>query len=322
MKKDEGAMRPDTPDCPLVPYTAKTRFAALLLGVLFGLAVIVPGVSGSTVAIIFGLYTGMLYALGHILGDFRRCFAFLFPIGVGVILGFTVGFVVIQRFFGAYMFVIVCLFVGLMAGASPAILREIRGVGRTPLRLSLLAAGIVLPIALGALSALLSGASGAGETYVDFPLWRYPLYLLLGVAVSVTQVVPGLSATAILMAAGQFSLILGSLHVSYILAHPEVLLLYGCLGVGFLVGIVLVSRGFGALLKRHRTTAFFCVSGLSLGSIGAMFINPDMMQLYRAWGAGESPVFDLAFGALLLVLGFLGSFFLTRYELRHGGTAA
>ena len=53
-----------------VDLQSKSRLLTFVLGIFIGLAVIVPGVSGSTIAIIFGLYTALLYAIGNILGDF------------------------------------------------------------------------------------------------------------------------------------------------------------------------------------------------------------------------------------------------------------
>ena len=46
------------------------------LGFFIGLAVIVPGVSGSAVAIIFKLYEKLLYALGNFLRKFKTCLLF------------------------------------------------------------------------------------------------------------------------------------------------------------------------------------------------------------------------------------------------------
>jgi putative membrane protein len=299
----------------LKPHTLKTWLAALLLGVFIGLAVIVPGVSGSTVAIIFGLYAGMLYALGHILNDFRRCFVFLLPIGLGCIVGFAAGFLVIQRVFEAYLVQVVCLFVGLMLGAVPALTRELKGARPTPLRGLLMTVGVLIPLAVCLVSILL-GEGGESAAYTDFPVLRIVAYLPLGFLVSVTQIVPGLSATAILMAFGQFKPILESLHVSYVLEHPQVLFLYAALGVGFLVGIVSVSRLFSAVLERHPHDAFSLVVGLAFGSIASMLCNADMYATYTAWAAaGSIPWRTVAVAAVLLIVGFAASLALTRYEL-------
>ena len=300
-------------------HTPKSFVIALILGIFIGLAVIVPGISGSTIAIMFGLYTGMLYAIGNILVDFKRCFAFLLPIGLGVVVGFAAGFLVIQNIFEMFLFQLICLFVGLMLGAVPAITKEIKGAKVNPLRIILLIIGFMIPIAIGVVSIVLSSAEGeSSATFTSFPWWRFAAYLPLGFVVSITQIVPGLSATAILMAFGQFKPILNSLHSEYIIGNPIVILLYACLGIGFIVGLVSMSKLFSSILSKHKHTAFFAVTGLSFGSIASMFINTDMYALYVSWAeANALPVADVVIGGVLLVLGFAVSFLLTKYELSH-----
>ena len=325
MKREKTSRPMDEKHIPasvLETLTPRRWLLAMLLGVFVGLAVIVPGVSGSTIAIIFGLYTGMLYAIGNILNDFRRCLRFLLPIGVGVVLGFGAGFLLIQRYFEAYMFEIVCLFVGFMIGAIPAITKEIRHRPVTPLRGMLFPVGVLVPLAVSTVSILLSAGAGADtNTFADFSVWRYVFYLPLGAIVSATQIIPGLSATAIMMAFGQFAPLINSLHVDYLLAHPQALGLYAALGIGFVVGLVLISKGFSKLLSRYKVTTFFMISGLSVGSILSMFFNADMWEIYTSWSKGAGlPWTTLIIGVLLLVVGFVPSFLLTRYELRRGET--
>jgi len=316
MKKENLEKIEPIQEAPIEKHTPKRWFAALILGVFIGLAVIVPGVSGSTIAIIFGLYVGMLYAFGNIFNDFKRCFPFLLPIGIGVVVGFLAGFIVIQKVFGIYLFQIICLFVGLMAGAVPALTAELKGAKANPLRAILMIIGIIIPIAIGVVSIFLTSGAESTETFTDFPIWRYILYLPLGFIVSITQIVPGLSATAILMAFGQFKPILNSLHRDYIFENPQVLGLYAALGIGFIAGIVLISRIFSAILKNHKTSAFFMIIGLSFGSIASMFINTDVYEVYTAWAAaGSFPVVTVIVGAALLAVGFALSFALTKYEL-------
>ena len=305
-------------DIPIKKHTSKSFVAAVILGIFIGLAVIIPGVSGSTIAIIFGLYTGMLYAFGNILTDFRRCFAFLLPIGIGVVVGFAGGFLIIQKFFEPYIFRVICLFVGLMIGATPSLTAEIKGTKVTPLRVILFCVGVAIPVAIGVVSILLSsGTSASGGAFEVIEPWRIAAYFPLGFIVSVTQIVPGLSATAILMAFGQFAPILDSLHLDYLLNNPLAILLFASLGIGFVCGIVVVSRIFSAILKKHKTTAFFAVIGLSFGSIASMFINTDVFAVYGEWAKGGIPLPTVLIAAALLALGFALSFFLTRYELSH-----
>lgn len=305
-------------ECPAKKHTAKTWGTALVLGFFVGLAIIAPGISGSTIAIIFGLYAGMLYAIGNIIGDFKRCFAFLLPIGIGAVIGFLAGFLVLQELFDTYLIEVVFLFVGFMIGAMPVLTKEIKGQRTQPCRILLFCLGFLLPIVTAVLSILLSGGGEGEATFTDFPVWLIPLYAILGAVVSVTQIVPGLSATAILMAFGQFKPILNSLHREYIFEHPAVLLLYLALAAGFLVGIVLISKLFDRILRKHKVTAFFVITGMSIGSIVSMLCNSDMYGLYCSWiEAGSLPIMRIVIAFVLLAVGFVASFVLARYEMSH-----
>ncbi len=315
--KKEKKLKDSDRISPLPRHTPKSFLLAFILGIFIGLAVIIPGVSGSTVAIIFGMYASLLYAIGNILGDFKSCIRYLVPIGIGAVIGFLGGFFVIQRVFGRFMFQLVCLFAGLMIGAVPAITAEVKGEKKTAPRLCLLALGFIIPLVVGGVSiALGSGsAGGADSSFGVIPPYLFLLYLPLGMVVSATQVVPGLSATAILMACGQFKPLLNSLHLDYLLENPAVIGLYLCLIGGFAVGMILISRMFSSLIKYRRAATFFVVVGLSLGSIASMFFNLDMWEIYTAWSTDGISILGLAIGVLLLASGFVCSFLLTKYEL-------
>ncbi len=294
---------------------SKNKLTVFLLGFFIGLAVIVPGVSGSAIAIMLGLYSAMLYALGNILSDFKRCVKFLLPLLLGAVIGFGAGFILIKLLFEEYIFEIVCLFVGFMIGAFPAISREIKGEKITPTRAVLFPLGLIIPIAIGIVSIILSLKFGdASDTFHSFPIYRYFAYFPLGAVVSVTQIVPGLSATAILMAFGQFGPILNSVSVGYIFENPEVLGLYLSLGAGFVIGIVLISKLFTLILAKCKASAFFMITGMASGSIICMFINPDMYNEYISWAENGVPVLSIVIGVLLLAAGFACSFILTKIE--------
>lgn len=306
----------------LKPYTAKSWIKAFVLGLFIGLAVIIPGVSGSTVAIMFGLYASLLYAIGNIFKDFKKCVKFLIPIGIGAVIGFAAGFLLVQLLLEKYIFVVICLFVGLMIGASPALLNEIKGESSSGIRILLMVIGVIIPLGIGALSVYLDPPAlieveGASEAFTSFPWYLFLLYVPLGVLISATQLIPGLSATAIMMALGQFKPIMDSVHLDYILANPAFIALMLCLVGGFGIGLIIISKAFSKLLAWRRAATFYFVIGLSFGSIASMFLNPDIVQVYFNWGHGGFSVIELIVGIILLGVGLTGSALLTRYGLIH-----
>ena len=288
-----------------------------ILGFFIGLAVIVPGVSGSTVAIIFKLYDKLLYALGNIVRRFKLCAKFLLPIALGLIIGFVLGFLAIQQLIDISPFTIIGLFAGLMLGAFPAVYDEIRNEKKTPLRLGLFAIGLAVPIAIALVSVFVSEGTQSLE---GLNAGHYILFLVLGYLVAITQVVPGLSATAILMAFGYFTSIMDSVHLSYWQQNPAVFGVYACLGVGFILGLVTFSKLLTKIFAKRRAAAFFIIVGLSLGSIVTMFFNPDVYAVYQSWTTSLN-VLDLSLGLVLFVVGVVVAYLFVRYERRKKGTS-
>lgn len=281
-----------------------------VLGFFIGLAVIVPGVSGSTVAIIFKLYEKLLYALGNIVKKFKKCVRFLLPIAAGLLIGFVLGFLAIQKLIDISPFTVIGLFAGLMLGAFPAVYDEIKGEKKTPPRLLLFLLGLLVPVAIALISVY--GTEGAGSLK-HLNAGHYFLFLLLGYLVAVTQIVPGLSATALLMAFGYFTPIMQSVHLSYWQEDPAVFAVYACLAVGFLLGLVTFSKLLTTIFAKWRKGAFFLIVGLSLGSIVTMFFNPDVCAVYEAWGT-QLNVLDLVLGLVLFVVGVVIAYLFVKYE--------
>ena len=294
----------------LIRYNRKTWSKSALLGFFIGLAVIVPGISGSTVAIIFKLYDAFLYAVSNLFKQFKRCFFFLLPIGIGILIGLAVGFFTVQKALEYIPFAIVGGFAGLMSGAFPAVKDELKGAKITGGRIALFIAGVCLPIAVALLSVFFSG--GAGK---DFSVWwRIVLCLPVGAIVGLTQVVPGLSASAILMSIGYFTPLVESVHVSYWKENPIIFLTYAALGIGFLIGIFFSSGVLTKAFEKARQTAYFPIVGLSLGSIAAMFCNVEIFAVYKEWAQKGISQKDLWLGVALFAVGAAIAYLLVRYQ--------
>ncbi|MDE7263953.1 MAG: DUF368 domain-containing protein [Anaeroplasmataceae bacterium] len=283
-----------------------------ILGFFIGLAVIVPGISGSTIAILFQLYDKLLYAMGQIFKRFKLCILFLLPIIIGGISGFVLGLFAIQQLLNRLPFAIMACFGGLMIGAFPAISSEIKGEKVTSSKAFLFLLGFSIPISISIASIFIQGGNQSLE---DLSFYHYILFAVLGYLVAVTQIVPGLSATALLMAFGYFRSLIESISLSYISNSPQILFVFVSLGIGFIIGMVSFSSLLTKVIEKNRKTAFFMITGLSLGSIVAMFFNPEIYETYQSWIYGNlSFGLDLSLGILLFIIGILLSTTFLKYK--------
>ena len=309
-------MKQDSLEIALIKYNKKTWCKSGLLGFFIGLAVIVPGISGSTVAIIFKLYDQFLYAVGNLFKKFKQCFAFLLPIGLGMVLGVGLGFISVKKLLELIPFAVVCLFAGLMCGAFPAVKDELKGAKSTPARWALFAVGLLIPVALGCVSAWLtvSAETAVMDKFATVQWWHMVLGLVIGYVVGVTQVVPGLSASAFLMAVGWFASLMDSVSMTYWKGNPMIFAVYAGLGIGFLAGLFTFSKFLTYLFGKARHTSYFMIVGLSLGSIVSMFCNGDVITTYLAWAQNGVNVLDLVLGLALFAVGVVGAYLLVRYQ--------
>ncbi|MDE5546663.1 MAG: DUF368 domain-containing protein [Anaeroplasmataceae bacterium] len=294
---------------------SKEIINSTILGFFIGLAVIVPGISGSTIAIIFKLYDKLLYAIGNILKKFKLCFIFLIPIVLGAFLGFGLGFFAIQKLLTIFPFAITAFFGGLMIGAFPAISDEIKDDKITLSKALLFLLGLGIPLTISVVSTFIQGGN---QSFEDIQFYHYLLFLVIGYVIAITQIVPGLSATAILMAFGYFRPLIESVSISYIAANPTIIGIYISLIIGFIIGMISFSSFLTKVFNKNRKLAFFMIVGLSLGSILSMFFNPDIYETYQSWIHGNMSFgLDLGFGILLFIIGILLAASFLKYEKRQ-----
>lgn len=286
----------------------KEIFVSIFVGFSIGLSVIVPGISGSAIAIIMKVYDKMMYSFSNLFKRFKDCMLYLIPIGIGIVAGFGIGFVLVKLLLETIPFITICFFVGLMVGTFPILFKEIKGEPSTMNRKILFLLGILLPLLITVVSLFSNG----NNSLVGLSFGHYALFLFLGVLVSLTQIIPGLSATVLLMMFGYYTAILNGVGVE-LLTDFKLLLVYVMLVVGFVIGILLFSKVINRLLEKQRRPFFYTICGLSIGSMLAVFLGNECVDIYSHW-KGTGMVVDIIVGSVTFVVGFIVTFALYLYD--------
>ena len=171
-------------------------------GMIIGLANIIPGVSGGTMAVSMGIYDRLIHCISHLFSEFRKNIAFLAPLAVGMVLAIIASSFGIDFLFERFPVQTNLLFIGLILGSLPAVYKKVKlqsvGIGH------IVAAVIFFGIVVG--MALLKGASGREISIPSTKRSRFrrplPVQLLLlfvvGVIASATMVIPGVSGSMML----------------------------------------------------------------------------------------------------------------------------
>jgi len=258
-------------------------------GIIVGIGGVAPGLSGSVMMLILGLYEDVIEALSTIFAKFKKNVALLLPIGLGMGAGVLLFSKIVDYFLGNYEFATKYLFLGLVVGTVPLFYKSVTKNGYKKSYYIIVAAALFLGIYI--------------FTYnkAFFPAITNPNFLqsmLLGVAVAGSSIVPGVDSAAILSSLGLYKLYVESLaNLDYKILLPAV--------IGLIVGGLLISAIMNILIKKCYAITFSIIFGLFISIIPTILMN-DAKTGYLVPETPEK--FLLAAG--LAVFGFALSFYL------------
>lgn len=250
---------------------AAEHFQTLGRGFLMGLADVVPGVSGGTVALILGHYQRLITAISRIDATSLRLVAqrrlseawrrvdasFLVTLAIGMLLGVVSFASLMHHLLEDYPAYTLALFFGLIVASCWLVAGQVERF--TAARWGLLAVGTALAAGLCLLQPL--------------PTQLGWLNVFLSAMIAIcAMILPGISGAFILLLLGMYQPITGLLRSTLggeITATNVSLLL--AFAAGCLCGLLLFSRVLRWLLEHYRNGTMSLLVGLMLGS------------LYRLW---------------------------------------
>ncbi len=224
-----------------------------LKGVAIGSGAILPGISSGVFCVIFGIYEKLLDSILNFFSDIKSNLKFLLPIIIGVGLGIILFGNLLN--FCIYKFPIQtnCIFIGLILGSIPALLKEVNKKERfkiSHLLFFLLALGLGIGCIFLENSLNISSIENVSFFYL----------IICGFLMSIGIVVPGVSSTIILMLLGTYSIYLSSVSSLYL---PILL----PLGIGVVIGGFCFMKLTKYLLEHFYAPTFFAIIGFTVGSI-------------------------------------------------------
>ena len=290
----------------------------ILKGMVMGIANVIPGVSGGTMAVAMGIYDRLITALTHIFKEFKKSFASVLPIGIGMVLGIVGLSMVIEWMFGVIPVPTNLLFIGLILGGVPAIWQRVKGNKVTAGHIIGFLLFFALVIGLSFIQAStekekeMIKAEETAESAFSVETGVVPAikYTCAGVVASATMVIPGVSGSMMMMVMGLYEDIIASIS-NLVKALPSldmdmIGMCCGLLipfGIGAVVGIFAIAKLIEMLLEKHSVITFWCILGLIIGSpIAIIVVNSGLFAAISA--------VSIITGIVALAVGFSIAFFL------------
>ncbi|MBW2978631.1 DUF368 domain-containing protein [Candidatus Woesearchaeota archaeon] len=272
-----------------------------LKGLLMGSADIIPGVSGGTMALITGIYERLINGIKGLTDFLKPLFKFrikesfslikkidfllFIPLGIGILLAFGIGSLIIPHLLDNYTAYIYAFFFGLILASVKLVYKQIEKSNYFQRFFSII--GFLIAF-------FIVGATAISTTP------SYWFIFICGMIAITAMLLPGVSGSFMLLMLGQYKFMLETLRglkLGYILSFL----------VGAIISLVISSRILAYLLKKHHSKTMWFLIGLMVGALRLPFEK-------IVYSGMEWNVFSGILTGLFLIIGIIIVLVIGKYD--------
>ena len=248
------------------------KIIEMIKGAIMGIANVIPGLSGGTIAVSMGIYEKLINALSDLLKHPIKAVKEVWPILLGIVLGIVFSIVGVTYMLENYEVPSTMLFVGFILGSLPLIIREVehKKIKSQDITAFLVMMAIVIVFPLLGIFGI-----GIKEAVMN------PILLgFVGIVAAATMIVPGVSGSMMLMIMGYYDKIMSAIkdcifsltefNIPELFSNVLVLVPFG---IGVLVGIFLMAKLMKWFMSKYKTTTNWAILGLIVASPFAIITN-------------------------------------------------
>lgn len=291
----------------------KTHFLNMLKGIGIGIANVIPGFSGGTMAVMLKIYDLFVYSFANIFNDFKNVVKKCWSLFVGILIGILFAMVVIVKLLEVIPFITIMFFVGLIFGSMPSIYEKVKNqkINIADIIGFIVAIGVIVALPL----------IPKTEAAAQYNIGVYIIMFAMGIVCSSAMVIPGVSGSLVLMAFGYYAFFMSTMKEYLVNVFNFSLTNYWgmfitlvCFAIGCVIGLVFISKLITKLTEKYPKTVYYTILGLLVASpfsiIYATLTDVSYTVTFDFWTIFFS-VISLSLG---LGLVYLGEFFNKKYN--------
>lgn len=244
-------------------------FIRFVKGFIIGSSMLIPGVSGGTMAIILGIYDDLIHAISTLKRDLRSNGLLLSQYGIAGILGIVLLSGPMLNAVTSWQKPMMFLFLGAILGSFPPLYKKATAnkVKQVNKGAAVVGAAIAYLITLF--------PKGLLDFEPGFHLYSFFMLVVAGVVIAIALVLPGISASYVLLMLGMYDLTLKAIRnfdIDYLIP----------LIIGTIAGTFLTAGIIEREMKRHPQFTYMLIIGFMIGSLLEVFpgmpIGAEILQ--------------------------------------------
>ena len=237
-------------------------------GFILGVANVIPGVSGGTLAVSLGLYERILECVTTLFKKFKENLTFIMPIALGIGVAILSTSKLVTYALTNFKAQTIFLFVGLIFGGISLIMKKVKGQ-KSFFNICVLCIVFIFVLGLNFVKTDLFSISFTNMKIVD-----YILLALAGFIASSAMVIPGISGSFVLMVFGYYEKIMATIsHLTTFKNIGQDLIILTVFGIGVLLGILFMAKLITKLIEKNEVRTYFAIMGFVLSSIVVLLIQ-------------------------------------------------
>lgn len=277
----------------------------LIGGAVFGIANVIPGVSGGTMAVVMGIYDDLIDAVGNFFKDWKKNLKFLLPFLIGAGVAILLFSTLIKMLLENYSTQVNFFFLGLILGSVPMIWSKAFKSKAQITGIIGLLAGLAIMILMTYFSPEESTAA-----FTTLNVGRFFLLLVSGFIAAITMIIPGVSGSMMLLIIGVYYTVIGAVsELNILLLIPT--------AIGILLGLLIGTKLIAICMKKFSHVTYCTILGLVIGSVLPVFKESGFITM--ASDNGFNIIVITA--ALCLITGAILAFILGREKSDEGKAA-
>lgn len=238
----------------------------ICIGMILGVANVIPGVSAGTMAVILNIYDELLEAMSLDKQKLQANIKFLLSIGVGAVIGILIFSNMLNYLYEHFNKPTSFFFIGIIIGSIPMIWKQAaRGQTLTfkkviPFIVTLMVMAIMTYV----------GQKESTQVALTSLNMAQMLWIIFAAAISAfAMIIPGISGSFIMLTLGVYTTTITAIStLDFKILIP--------IGIGVLSGLILGTQIVKKLLSRYRQGTYLAILGLVIGSLFVLYPGIQM----------------------------------------------
>lgn len=278
----------------------KENIMLILKGFALGIANVIPGVSGGTIAVILGIYEKLIDILSNLKTKLKENFKYLLFLAIGLILAIGLFSNAVTFCLKNYPFATILFFIGFIIGGMPPLLNKVKSkIDIKSVICFIIAFTVVMLMAFITPDTM-------NKSLDIINIKTLIILFLIGVLGAASMVLPGISGSFVLMLIGYYEPIMNSISEFTKLNNlTHNILILAMFGLGVLFGIIFMAKLIKILLEKYEIPMYMGIIGFVIASAISILLS----VIGSSYG-----VLQIIIGVILMFVGIIASRMISKGE--------